>query len=233
MSESALRRKAIVTRLVLVLVATLASLAFLLFSEVPYVGICLVWFVICLDTMRVSRTNRIRALWFNASLLLFALAGAEAYLHIQATKKPETWRDEVRDEAGNVSAGTIPAAIRDDVLGYAPKRSKTLRWKRHFADELLFDVICTIDEDGLRLSPPCDGATESLLFFGGSYTFGPGVNDDETFSYLTGLKYRDRCVHNFGYSGYGPHQMLAALERGRVEEIISASLIFLNFSSAF
>jgi hypothetical protein len=56
------------------------------------------------------------------------------------------------------------------------------------------------------------------LFFGDSYTFGEGVEDDETFPYLSGIAAAGRYrVRNYGFSGYGPHQMLAAIESGLVE----------------
>ena len=80
----------------------------------------------------------------------------------------------------------------------------------------------TIGPNGLRVSPPYEEVADvpCALFFGGSFTFGTGVEDDEALPYVAGIlsegKYR---VYNFGYRGYGPHQMLAALESGlRSEE---------------
>jgi hypothetical protein len=51
-----------------------------------------------------------------------------------------------------------------------------------------------------------------MLFFGGSYTFGEGVNDNETMpSYVSQLapKYKS---YNYGVGGYGPQHMLAKLQ---------------------
>jgi hypothetical protein len=49
-------------------------------------------------------------------------------------------------------------------------------------------------------------------------TFGEGVQDDETLPWhvgsLTGGRYATR---NLSYHGWGPHQMLAALQSGRAE----------------
>ena len=59
------------------------------------------------------------------------------------------------------------------------------------------------------------------MFFGDSYTFGIGVNDDETlpnvFSILSGMR-----VLNFGVRGYGPHHMLRLLERDVPKKITSS-----------
>ena len=72
------------------------------------------------------------------------------------------------------------------------------------------------------MSPPAaQPSAGCVLFFGGSVTFGEGVEDDEAMPYqvgmLSGNRYR---VYNFAFHGYGPHQMLAALESGRVDEIV-------------
>lgn len=88
----------------------------------------------------------------------------------------------------------------------------------------MFDVVYTIDANGFRVSAPDSGSDASycILFFGGSYTFGAGVNDDEAMPYVLGAKSGGRFrTYNLGYSGYGPHQMLAALEHGIVEDILT------------
>jgi hypothetical protein len=57
---------------------------------------------------------------------------------------------------------------------------------------------------------------------GCSFTYGDGVADAETMPYQAGVRSGGKCaVYNFGYSGYGPHQMLAALQRGLVRDVVS------------
>jgi hypothetical protein len=55
--------------------------------------------------------------------------------------------------------------------------------------------------------------------FGCSFTFREGVEDREAMPYLVGelSKY---IVYNFGFHGYGAHQMLSALEYGIVDRIV-------------
>jgi len=112
---------------------------------------------------------------------------------------------------------------KNDLLGYAPvKNSKAFRSK-FYGNEPIYDVLYTIDSDGLRKSPPFNGrhSTGCVLFFGGSFTFGEAVNDEETIPYWTGIKTLGQyLIYNFGFSGYGPHQMLSALEHGMVEAVI-------------
>ena len=51
----------------------------------------------------------------------------------------------------------------------------------------------------------------SVILFGCSFTFGAGLNDDETFSYKLS-KYTRRNVYNRGIAGYGVQHMLYMLD---------------------
>jgi hypothetical protein len=111
----------------------------------------------------------------------------------------------------------------DDILGYAPLKNSSASHSKYYKNEVIFDVVYTIDSNGLRISPPYNSKnnTGCILFFGGSFTFGEGVNDEETMPYITGIKTHGKYrVYNFGYRGYGPHQMLSAIEKGLVATII-------------
>lgn len=79
----------------------------------------------------------------------------------------------------------------------------------------IFDVKYTIGADGFRVTPapgPLPG--RRINFFGCSYMFGEGVNDDETLPYFV-AKHGGYAVKNFAFQGYGAHQALAILESGR------------------
>jgi hypothetical protein len=75
------------------------------------------------------------------------------------------------------------------------------------------------------MGPPSNGSnknTDCVLFFGDSFTFGEGVNDDEALPYLVGQQSGGQYhTYNFGFHGYGPHQMLAMLEYRLEEKIIN------------
>jgi hypothetical protein len=90
----------------------------------------------------------------------------------------------------------------------------------------LYKVTYTIDVNGLRIPPPYDERKSrgSVIFFGCSYTMGDGVEDTETLPYVTGLLTHGRYViYNFGFHGYGAQQMLANLESGRVQNIVTVA----------
>lgn len=78
----------------------------------------------------------------------------------------------------------------------------------------IFDVTYTIDNSLLRKTESADSGP-TVAFFGDSITFGEGVNDGETmpqaFADLTNHRLH---VLNLGFPGYGPHQVLHALESG-------------------
>lgn len=80
---------------------------------------------------------------------------------------------------------------------------------------LIYDVLYTIERNGVRLSPNNQLVKSQLspvLFIGDSFTFGEGLNDNETlpnqFSIKTDLK-----VENRGDHGYGPHQAFAVIQK--------------------
>lgn len=113
--------------------------------------------------------------------------------------------------------------MRDDsVLGYAPVHGQLTPVKGFAGSQLIYDVTYTIDADGLRIAAGFDENPHDnrcMLFFGCSFTFGEGVDDHEAMPYVAGTLANLRA-YNFGFPGYGPHQMLAAVEHGMVERIV-------------
>jgi hypothetical protein len=79
----------------------------------------------------------------------------------------------------------------------------------------IFDVKYTIGDDGFRVTPaPGPHSGKRINFFGCSYMFGEGVNDDQTVPYFV-AKHGGFAVKNYAFQGYGPHQALAILTSGR------------------
>jgi hypothetical protein len=62
-----------------------------------------------------------------------------------------------------------------------------------------------------------------VLFFGGSQTFGEGLNDPDTIPARVQDSSRDYRVYNYAYKGYGPHQMLKKLETGTLSSEVAES----------
>jgi hypothetical protein len=152
----------------------------------------------------------------NLAAVVGALALFETYLaHQQA------------EGDGTRMEGTIVAGLthRDDVLGYAPNRNAKVTARKLYGDQVIYDVAYTIDAHGLRVTaPPEASAKECVVFFGDSITFGEGVGDRENFPFLVSLATAGRyAIYNFGFPGYGPHQMLANLQSGRVGRIVQCA----------
>jgi len=105
----------------------------------------------------------------------------------------------------------------NNILGYSPNKGISTTAKKYYKDELIYNVNYTIGDDGLRITPQAtsNDVEECILIFGGSFTFGEGVNDHSAMPYVVGTLQHHK-VHNYGFHGYGPHQMLAAIENGMV-----------------
>lgn len=179
----------------------------------PYVWIWSLWFLIFLTLFLSGARPFRRVVWFNVAFLFLALSVTEAYLTTR-------WHEfhSQQEQTSNLSTD-------HEVLGYAPKNNFRVQARSYFDEKLVFDVTYTTDENGLRIPRhrKADGHRSEVVVFGGSYTFGTGVNDDETWPARVEMESQDRTrVHNFAYAGYGPHQMLAALAAGLVEEKLNA-----------
>lgn len=187
----------------------------------PAFAICLVGLVLCaLGAARPGATVR-RVLCINLFVVLAIFAAAEVVLSFDPV---------ARSEGSHLDGYTIP----DERLGYAPAKGHETTFRRLADEVLVYDVVYSIDANGLRKAPPHrPDADECILFFGGSFTFGEGLLDEETLPYRVGIEtdgaYR---IHNFGFHGYGPHQMLAALELGVVDEAIDCAPRFVVYQGA-
>ncbi|MCL2123401.1 MAG: hypothetical protein FWH34_04850 [Desulfovibrionaceae bacterium] len=112
----------------------------------------------------------------------------------------------------------------DPLLGYGPNPMGKMRLaaRRAKGDELIYDVLYSRDAEGRRVTPDRgDKADTAILLFGCSFTVGAGLNDQETFAWQLGEMLGEKFqVFNYGYSGYGSHQMLALIESGRLDALM-------------
>ena len=89
----------------------------------------------------------------------------------------------------------------------------------------------THTEDSLRRIPfPCsDSVNQKVYFFGCSYTYGMGVNDDETFSAIIQKELPTIEIKNFGVPGFGTVQSYLQLQKMIAENDIPTKVI-LNYA---
>jgi len=85
--------------------------------------------------------------------------------------------------------------------------------KKLWGDEVIYDVKYTIDKARMRVTPFNSENPDNdmvINFFGGSHTFGEGLNDNETLPYFV-HKQTNYRTYNFGFHGYGIHNGLYRL----------------------
>ena len=160
----------------------------------------------CVALIVVVTSSTWKAIWLNAAVVFLLLGAFEGYFYYD---RAPARRDSFETPSGSPLAMSRP----HDVLGYAPNPGIQGVWSRAIGDDPVFRIGVSIDTNGYRTMPEAESdALPCVFFFGGSYTFGSGVNDDETAPYVVAEATAGRFhVFNLAYRGYGPHQMLASL----------------------
>jgi hypothetical protein len=112
----------------------------------------------------------------------------------------------------------------DSILGYSPPKDAVVNaTKRSRSGGILYDVTYTFNHYGRRNIPnqfEREGSSFAL-FFGCSFTFGEGLNDNETLPFYFSRQAHDVHPYNFAFSGYGPNQMCEILGSQRINEEIA------------
>jgi hypothetical protein len=108
----------------------------------------------------------------------------------------------------------------DPTLGYCPMHGiRTRAWKR-IEGGSLYDVEYEIDEKGRRVTPveAREQRDRFLLVLGDSFSFGEGVQSDETLPACVARRAPRYVPYNYAFHGYGPNQLLAKLETGTLRD---------------
>lgn len=198
--------------LVLLASGLLFSVAALEYFPIPWILIAVCWLSLFLILTLITDKKLDRIIWFNLGFAAFLLGALEvrSYFSLKEIEKEQSKYTHVGERRKEFF-------IADEILGYSPLKGKIITAKKFYENQLLYDVTYTIGSDGLRITPPGKSHpdNECIVFFGGSFTFGQGVNDESVMPYIVGTL-QDAKVYNFGFNGYGPHQMLAAIENDMV-----------------
>lgn len=107
-------------------------------------------------------------------------------------------------------------------VGFMALPNKHVTAVRKLDGRVIFDASYTTGPDGFRVVPKAENAGRCILLFGDSFTFGEGVNDDETTAAQIVIRSKGQVeVKNLGIGGWGPHQFLSGLQSGRFQRAIS------------
>jgi hypothetical protein len=159
---------------------------------------------------------KLRVILANTSAMLVILSAFDGYLSYK-----KSLGDGTRLE-GSITNGFTHL---NDTVGYAPNAGARVTARKVNENEIIYDVIYTINSNGLRTTPPPNKIPVGcVVFFGDSNVFGEGVNDKESLPSQVAVKNEGRyAVANLAFSGYGPHQMLALLQGNHVERLAGCS----------
>lgn len=100
-------------------------------------------------------------------------------------------------------------------FGYRPNPGVYTSRKLTSEGDVIYDVVYTIGADGYRTD--IQSTDFSAYIYGGSFTFGEGLNDNET---LSSYLFHNHGISskNVGIHGYGMHQALYNIEQGLVPQ---------------
>jgi hypothetical protein len=188
-------------------VATVGSVVALKFLPAPFVWVALLYGVTLGGSAVVTRARTPKRILLSAATIVVGLGAVEATLLVWGAPPPPQVRVEV----------SPPFDMPDSILGWRLRPSQVSHAVEQVRDSVIYDVRYTVDSAGRRIAPPSGSAPtqDCVLFFGDSFTFGKGVSDDATLPYRVGVRSKGRIqVVNFSAPVYGPHQLLAGLERG-------------------
>ncbi|VVB50004.1 hypothetical protein RHAL1_04128 [Beijerinckiaceae bacterium RH AL1] len=120
------------------------------------------------------------------------------------------------------------------LVGWGPVRPGVYRSFKTAPDgHLVFDTHVTIDANLDRRTVSADGG-RPIVFFGDSWIYGDGVEDDGTLPQLfADLNHRAFPVLNLSFAGWSPAQNLLALREGFYRKLIDRPRHFILFTSPF
>lgn len=171
------------------------------------------------------RKNFIIYLCIGLGSICLFFAAAEIYFRLTDQEPRNVSQQSVHLLSGEAALPEPSIYDRNPLIGGVLKKQAMRAAHRQVLgprEELLFDVVYSVNAEGRRITPDQGKKADSVvLLFGCSFTFGFGVNDKDTYAWklaeLLGANYQ---VVNLGVSGYGAHQMLALLESGRLDHLL-------------
>ena len=163
-----------------------------------------------------SLNRRSRMMVKYALILLSTVLTLLAVEFVSYIIRSATW-------PGKVIEDHLYDVRRDPDQGYTLKPNNRHHARKYYSgSSIIYDVVYTTDEYGRRtVGQEQLPGRDHLLLFGCSYPYGTGLRDEETLQYMLAAKIPAN-IYNYGVHGYGPQNMLAALESGKIGEQVSS-----------
>ncbi len=190
------------------------------FIKIPFLFIFVeTFFILIYIIIKCEISRRVKIFIFNLAIIILLLGFAEAFFSYD-------YFIFIRKPLCVTYSGT--ETVEDELRGYAGSANAKVRSKEVINGKVIYDIIYSRNKYGLRVTPHdiqpahLNPDFKNVIFFGCSFTYGDGVNDNENLPFM----FEDRSqgkyeAYNFGFHGYGPQQMLRILESGMVDKIVS------------
>ncbi len=153
------------------------------------------------------------------SVAAFAFVAVEGTSYLLISSRPAGPSVEFGGEYSKAGAFYLP----DQRLGAVALPNLNLDCQRKVNGNDIWDVTYHTDQFGRRVSTilPSADPKQFAIFFGCSFLFGEGANDDQTIPSSFAAKNPEFRPYNYGIPGYGTQQMLAKLETGTLRQEVS------------
>ncbi|MHA2131433.1 MAG: hypothetical protein ACW99L_15825 [Promethearchaeota archaeon] len=153
-------------------------------------------------------------LLFTSILVILFLIESISFLIINFSDNSRLVED---GEIIEISTPSLPTEKDDDFGWMLKKNYHGNAYKAYSNGKVIYNASYSIDQyRRRRVNQKYIQNNSHLILFGGSYTFGRGLNDKGTLQYMFKEGLPGYNIYNYGVSGYGPHQTLALLEGERL-----------------
>lgn len=152
-----------------------------------------------------SSNNITKTVYVNIFIFVVLITILESILQINLPDKD-------RREIVHKSLKNVKFKRFNDTLGYSPSELNEVNAICKIDDDTLYNVVYSIDSFGRRNIPSNYKGLLSdtnIIFEGCSFTFGTGLNDNQTCSYYLKDFNNKLKVFNLGFDGYSPFQILS------------------------
>lgn len=171
-------------------------------------GIFLASFFFLISLLRFARLTNFIVL---ASSITLSLSIAE--IAIGLLKNPPPQGDATYFSPDSDYMKKFHAYRTMSPFGFLPLHGNYTSKKLSRNGDILYDVTYSIGDDGFRITPQSNDSVQvHINFLGCSFTFGEGLNDNETLPFSLQASNEHISVKNYGMHGYGVHQALRIVE---------------------